>query len=154
MPDTRRQQLFDAIVTRLATILIVNAYATNVGDNVFPWRDPEGEPFGEQELDALFVRDPDDEATSHVNTSRYDRLLTVEVGVATIKPPVDRQLRRLIADVSKCLMEGDRRWGGLAEDTNIVGDKMGTKKLERNTGNAVVVFQFRYRVRDNDPYSK
>ena len=58
--DPIRKRIMDALETRLEAITIALGYKTDMGNNVFRWRDTERDPIAKDELPALNFADEDD----------------------------------------------------------------------------------------------
>src|SRR6266478_147352 len=100
----RRQDIIDAIKSRLQTISTTNGYHTNLGANVFVYRDAPIEPY---ELPALVVKDYKctkvDELTDvNLSFENWNVFIEVEFVFATSGNSIT-DVRKGIADVYKAI---------------------------------------------------
>lgn len=152
MPDTIRQQICAAIQTRLAAILVAGGYATNLGQNVTPWRDLDAAPFGEAEAAGIAWRDPKCE-TQQLTFAKHEHRLHIEADLllrdAATTPTT---ARKAIADVWKAVGV-DRKWGGLALDTDPVSDELDIIQDRKIIAGSRVRFIVKFRTANFDPYT-
>ncbi len=152
MPDSLREQIFDAISTRLSGILIAGGYNTDIGLRAYKWRVT---PFAETELPAHSISDPED--TIETKVSRiHDHTLTVEVVALDKKPAavsVDQHGRKMLADIWKAIGV-DRTFGGLAFDSLPVADELVVEHSDNLRVGAKVKFNVRFRTLMFDPYTQ
>ena len=114
--DTIRQQIIDAVDTRLKTILIANGYKTDAGNNVYHWLEVPG---AQEDMPFITYRDAG-EVVEDVVVGEQWRTINLEIGAFNKGATVDQGMRSLIADIEQCIGT-DLRWSGLAEDTTMVG---------------------------------
>jgi hypothetical protein len=113
MADTKRQKIFDAVVTRMKTIRTANGYQTEVGTTVAEWESR----FDEGELPALSVCDLPDEVSKESKSSvGVTHRLRMQVRIFTSKGTKAKDLRKMIGDVVRAVGQ-DPSWGYLAMDT-------------------------------------
>ena len=91
-----RQTLIDNIKTQLQTITTGNGYETNLGSNVFEWRET---PLQQSELPGIVIRDPSNQQTK--TFGKHESVLKLEIEIYTQGLPV--VTRKAIADVIKCI---------------------------------------------------
>lgn len=115
MADALRQKIVTAVLARLRTIKTAAGYETNLGHQVFCWRNLEATPFTADEITegAVVVRDKAEPSIDSTIQGRHDKDLQFELEIATSKAvstaPTDatlsvaNQVRKLIADVEKSL---------------------------------------------------
>ena len=120
MADSKRQQVVDALVTRLETISTVNGFETNAGTNVFQWR---GYDIPDNKRPAIDVRDS--EQTLETEAGEADRhTLVVEINCFAAGADSPADIRKIMADVVKAIRDDPSfpRLGGegVAEDVNLV----------------------------------
>ncbi len=138
-----RQSIIDTIDTQLKTILTANGYDTDLGSNVFEWRQV---PLQASELPALIYRDAMSE-TEIIVLDKHTHKLTLEVEVKTEPGAIDGTLaRKMIADVVKAIGV-DHTWGALAIKTDplnseIIFDEGGKEKI---ISGAIINFEIMYR---------
>jgi len=126
-----RQQVMEAIRARLETIRIDAGYLTDVGLNVFEWRDPMGEPFQPHEKPCCFIRDASSEITSQDSTV-HEHALSVEVGALVDRDDAVAAMRDLEADLFEAI-GADRFFGGLVKFCQPTGSQCDVKTTgERN----------------------
>lgn len=148
--DTVRQQIIDAIDTRLQTILIANGYKTDAGLKVFAWREFG---LGDTDLPALVYKDVFDEP-DQVTIGNVDNTLTVEVSaLATKSATSDQQIREMIADVIKAVGV-DESWGDLAEFTLLPSGTMEVEQLEKKIFGAQVDLRIEYQTARFNPFGR
>lgn len=144
MPDAaRREQVMDALVGRLETILVSGGYSTDAGKNVFRWRTTS---LGPGEVPGCIVRDPSRRVTYEFDDTQRDYELTIEVvGIAEPGDDADSRLNLMIDDILKAMLNGDRTFGGVANDITPQGDEKIFDQQERRVGGVLVRFNVRYR---------
>lgn len=100
MPDTRRQQIVDAVILRLRDITTANGYATNAGVTVEDWP----RRYDDAECPALGVYDVAEESDKGERDSESEnRTLTVQVRIFVASNTPARELRQIIGDVQKAV---------------------------------------------------
>ena len=170
MPSTVRQQIIDAVLTRLRTINVATVvsgsagyYATNIGDKVYEWRDLSTMPFdgaNDSDLEALSLSDFEETASQEIK-SAHDKELKLEVRFASNKDSTSESAaergRKIIADIEKCIGV-DRYWTvsavRLAVDTRVPEkNEMSVEQSGRIVVAGRVIFAIKYRNRSFDPYT-
>ena len=149
--DSKRQLICNKVDTRLKTILIANGYNTDLGKNVFEWRD---NPIDESELPALGWRDvSEDDSNASTGTIGYhNHVLTMEFKVATAKGKTTAQeIRALLADVIKAVGV-DQTWDGLAIRTDPVSNEMQVEEAETIIGGVTITLTITYQTKKWNPY--
>ena len=142
MPDNR-DAIVDAVVVRMQQITVTNGYLTEAGQHVFRWRSAEVAP---TECPAIDVRDPDRRPLGLYNNVVRDWELAVECcAFASSGTDTDGALNRIVEDILKAVLGGDRTWGGLAIKTTFDNDKKGLDQRDVKVGVAVVRFLIQYR---------
>lgn len=156
MSESIRQQIVDKVVERFTGILAAAGYKTDLGKNVHLWRDTSeaAAPFGDNELPAANIWDTDNktEPTTFA-TRKHTHRLTIEVELRPITTEVDKNLRRMIADIAKAIGV-DRTWGGLARDTEPFEDKSGLQHAAKVIAGCSYKFVIVYETIAFDPYNK
>lgn len=147
MADSKRQIILNAIDTALKTIKIANGYETDLGNNIFEWRE---EPLQESELPAAIWRDTDEPVEFTIGA--HEHKLTVEIELYAVGPTSPTILRKLIADVVK-LVGANLTWSGNAEDTKPQTEDIKTEKESRRIAGALVKFEVIYTTNRFDPYN-
>jgi len=122
--STKRQSLFDAVLTRAATITIANGYATNIGSHVKEWQTTPLEP---ADLDALCVSDANENTIvgqEGENAGLYRRELEITFDAVLAENGQNAQTaRKAIGDLIK-MIGVDPTWGSLARRTLPISDQV------------------------------
>lgn len=150
MADSTRQQIINAVDTRLKTIKIVNGYETDIGLNVNRWKATAVES---DKTEELIYRDISEEITAE-NTviGRHEHTLHIEAEIITKAGSIsDNQIRKMIADMDKAIGVGET-WGGLAQRTIPEGNEMSIRQMDKIIGGAMVRFAIIYRTNRWNPY--
>lgn len=128
---SNRQQIIDAIETRLKTILTTGGYATNAGQHVYVWRTT---PLADADLPALLVSDTGVTKNMDVSTLDTDYWdLLVDIEAATTGSSSREVMRSILADVRKAV-KVDLTWGGLALHTAFESADIALEQGEKLTG--------------------
>ncbi len=150
MADSKRQDIIDALDTRLRTILTAGGYETDLGSNVFEWR---ATALQESELPGLIYRDISCEPVENTASLYQEFFLNIEVEIITVSGSTTAsQIRKMIADVYKAIGTDDK-WGGLALGTFSDGDEMNIEQAEKIIGGATVSFHVHFATVEWDPYN-
>jgi hypothetical protein len=148
MTTSIRQQIITAVDTRLKTITTVNGYNTNLGNNIFEWRDA---PLQESELPGAVYRDL--QQTTVMAVGYHEHALALEILILLSGTEAATTIRKLIADVIKCVGT-DRTWGTLAEDTLPVSDEeIAIEHAGKKIGGISLKFIIQYVTKPFDPYN-
>ena len=107
-----RQQLVEAVDTRLKTILTTGGYETNVGGNVFWWRSR----LDQAGLPAIVCLDRQHQEWAATASWRRTLIIDLEIYLAPAGAP-DTAMRQALADIETAI-GSDVTCGGLAEDTS------------------------------------
>ena len=130
----KRQQIMDAVKARLQNITVANGYMTNLGNNVYEWKETA---FAENEMPGIDYRDALCERFSSV-LNRFRWRLSVGIEIATQNSTAVSDVRKMIADVYKVIGTDDT-WGGLAIITEQPeSDEMRVTKEERFIAGALI----------------
>ncbi len=104
-----------ALEDQLQLILTTNSYNSNLGSNIYEWRE---EPIEEHHLPACVYRDIQD--TTAQTFGNQEHRLSVSLDVfANCTAAV---MRGIIADITQCL-GANLTLGGLCEDIGVIGDE-------------------------------
>lgn len=142
MPDNR-DAIVNAVVTRMQQIMVANGYFTDAGQCVFRWRSADVAP---TECPAIDVRDPDRRPLGIYDGIVRDWELAIEVSAfSSSGADTDGALNRIVEDILKAALLGDRSWGGLAIKTTFDSDRKGLDQREVKVGVAIVRFLIQYR---------
>jgi len=149
MADSIRQQIIDAVDTRLKTILVSNGYETDVGKYVDEWR---AYPQELAKLPALVYRDSNATSESTFGTHVHD--LRVEIEVTASGATAPKTIRKMAADVTKAVAT-DLTWGGLAEDTRIEAQPQDIQieQESKRIASTLLAFNVVYRTERFNPYA-
>lgn len=149
--DSKRQLICQKIDARFKTILISNGYNTDLGKNVFEWRD---NPIDENELPSLTWRDvSEDDSNASAGTIGYhNHVMTMELKVATAKGTTTaKEIRALLADIIKAVGV-DQTWGRLATRTDPVSNEMQVEEVETIIGGVTITLNITYQTMKWNPY--
>lgn len=105
-----RQQIIDAVETRLKTITTANGYATQIGSKVYVWRKS---PLANTELPAVLVQDMAAQVDEEI-IGQFTHRLAVRCAVFTSSATSPAQARAALNDLVTALFT-DPFWSGLAE---------------------------------------
>jgi hypothetical protein len=150
MPDSRRQTLVNAVRDRFTTIRVAAGYETDLGASVHVWRDTNTNPFTPQELatGGLNLRDPKRETNQElVNKHQHTLSINCEIAVAAADT-----VRKMLADLDKAIGV-DRKWGGVAFDTDPGDDSILVAQNGTLITGASYNFTILYRTGSFDPYN-
>lgn len=147
MADTIRQQIMNAVKTRLQAITVINGYNFDLGNKVFEWKDS---PFADNEMPGLIYKDVSCDI-SQVEGHRCN--LHIEIEIAARAGSIALDIRKMIADIYKAI-KVDIQWGLLAMDTLPEGDSMMIDEGGKLIGGVSIKFIILYRTKEWDPYQK
>lgn len=158
MADSIRQKIVDAVEARLETILTSGGYETDIGQNVFVWRDTDRVPFKSDELPALVIFDKQCEHTEEGEVlSRHRFRLTMIVDVFADSSTGDTFVRKAISDLHKAIGV-DQQWTvsgtKLALITRPVMDQIDIEQKEEIISAARFAFMIEFRTNRWDPYNQ
>jgi hypothetical protein len=115
----KKEQIVQAVKTRLETITTANGYHTNLGNNIYEWKQ---NPHADTNTLSAVIRDTEceevnvlDQAASGIHT----KILTMEIEIIAASGTPAQDLRKAEADVNKAIGT-DTTFGGLAVDTEPV----------------------------------
>lgn len=151
MADSIRQQIIDAINTRLKTILKANGYETNLGQNVFEHRTTA---LGDSELPGINFKDVGCDVSQEdiaIGQHGYELIMEAEITVKEGSTTAV-QIRKMIADVIKATGV-DPRWGGLAVSTSPVSDSLKFEQSEKIIAGALLTYSIMFRTNKFNPYA-
>lgn len=150
MADSIRQQIIDAIDTRLKTILVVNGYKTNAGQHVYEWRET---PLDESLLPAIVYRDVNCD-NSFMATGVHFHKMNMEIEVVCAAgTTTPAGAREIIADVVKAIGT-DIEWGNLAINTYPGIDEMQVEQNDKKIAGILMRFEIHFRTKEWDPYTR
>jgi hypothetical protein len=140
--SSKRQQIVDAIETRMKTILTTGGYATNAGQRVYVWRTT---PLADTELPALCLYD----TTGEVNEDggiigKFSHRLDLSIEAIASGSTTRSVVRNMIADVFKALGT-DEYFGGLVETTSSPSHDINLEQADKLIGAGIVKFSVTYR---------
>ena len=138
-----RQQVMEAIQTRLESVLVSAGYLTDVGLNVFHWRDPQGEPFQPKEKPCCFIRDASSEITPLDNTV-HEHAVSVEIGALVDRSDAAAVMRDIEADLFQAIGV-DKTFGGLCYYCQTSGTQSDVKTTGEKNAVVRIMLELRYR---------
>ncbi len=145
MADSIHQQIINKVDIRLKAIKIAGGYATDMGNNVFEWRET---PLAAGEVPGLIYRDPREERTPGCGI--YDLALQLEIDLFSTSPA---GIRSCLADLEKAIFV-DETWDGLAENSEIDSSEMEVAQKENIYTASKIVVTVEYRTIRGDAYTK
>ncbi len=153
--ETIRQRIIDAFDTRMKGILTASGYQTDVGKQVYAFRDAA---FETSDMPAMKYKDtPEPEGvivTIAGPDSQQEFPLEVEIEAkAMAGDATAAALRSIIGDIHKAVGV-DQTWGGLALYTEPLQSDMATDQPEKTIGSATVRLRITYRTKLWDPYNQ
>mgnify|MGYP001423093616 CR=1 FL=1 len=140
-----RQQIMDAVKTRLQSITVANGYNFNLGNNIYEWRI---RPLAMATLPALVYRDVE---TDIELIEAHRNRLNIEIEIISNSSIVD--IRKMIADVYKAIGV-DIQWGGLALNTYPRSDRIMREQEEQTITGAIINIIIEYRTKEWNPYQQ
>ena len=147
MPDTKRQAIVDAMVTRLQTILTGGGYETNAGQNVKVWLE---RPFAISELPGINVRDSDSTTTVTHGLDQHDLRFELDLFVASSAAVAT--IRQVIGDVVAAIGT-DKTFGGTVIDTLQEEELFQLQHDEKIIAGCQLVFTVQFETQHFDPYT-
>jgi len=142
----RRQDIVDAVKTRMQAILTTGGYYTNLGSNVITGRPRLIGPDGAigsaiveaSELPCILIRDPLDEIGNATLGGKQGHTLSVELEIRCEGgSDTDEDLRKAVADVYAAIGT-DTRWSTLAMNTTPVSDESTVLQGDKIIGAALI----------------
>jgi hypothetical protein len=150
--DSKRQQIINAIDTRLKTILTTGGYNTNAGWHVDPWL-PETSEIADSI--ALVYRDPDENNSAATEGSlgyhRHQLNIEIEIRVAAGSVTV-ATARKVLADIETAIGT-DPKWSALAIGTYPGSNKIETAQNSNIVSRATMNFTITYQTKAWNPYT-
>lgn len=141
MTDSIRHLIIDALDTRFKAIKTTASYKTNLGNNIFAWRDLEKNPFQISELPGLNYKDVTVEHEQLTFKSTLNTMsLECDIGVSGGSSAPT--LRDCISDIEK--MIGTVLSVGGILDVELKSDEMDIEHLENKIMMAKVILQIQY----------
>lgn len=140
MADSIRQDIIDALDTRLKAIKVSGGYKTNAGLHVFDWLDRD---LADSELDAIVYRD----RTSNLQMESFSavvNMVRLEIEAKTKQASgTARRLREIIEDIYKAIGT-DETFGGLAHETLPAGEEIDIQQQDKIMGSAIINIEIAY----------
>lgn len=146
--DTIRQQIMDAVRIRFSNILVANGYKTDIGNNVFEWRDADIEA---AKLPAIKYRDSDGSIEA-ITVGEVENHIKVEVEISTAGSAGLDELRNAVADMTLAIGV-DVTFGGLAQDTSLFNDNYSIEHVENKYYRAALSFDITFTTDRFNPYA-
>lgn len=143
-----RQQIVDAVETRLKTIKTANGYETDIGLNVNVWHTTD---FQETELPAIDIRDVSE--VMEVRGGNHICTLTVEIEAKVSGSASGVTMRDILADIIKAVGT-DSTFSNLVQETRpLQNDSFGFGKNDKLIASILMTFEMRYLVKAFKPYT-
>lgn len=143
-----RQQIIDAVETRLKTIKTANGYETDIGLNVNVWHTTD---FQETELPAIDIRDVSE--VMEVRGGNHICTLTVEIEAKVSGSASGVTMRDILADIIKAVGT-DSTFSNLVQETRpLQNDSFGFGKNDKLIASILMTFEMRYLVKAFKPYT-
>jgi len=136
---TIRQQIVDAVLTRLRTITAANGYGFDLSGTVDEW---PGTKISPNKLPAAIVSDPDGGIDDAGVSGRLDHKMAIEIELIVKGTP--SIVRALVGDVFKAIGT-DPTWSGLAVDTTATGVQLAVEQHEHLFSGAQINLSVAYR---------
>ena len=152
MSDPKRQQIIDALDTRLKTILTTGGYLTNAGAHVYPWL-PETAQIAD--VIALVYRDPDENnsAATEGSLGYHRHVLTIEIEIRCAAGSVTVETaRKVLADIETAIGT-DPKWTALAIRTDPGSNRIETAQNSNIVSRAVMNFAITYQTKAWNAYA-
>ncbi|MEK6531261.1 MAG: hypothetical protein AABZ23_02065 [Deltaproteobacteria bacterium] len=151
MADSIRQKILDAVDLRLKTITKANGYETDIGSHVFHWKASD---FAHHDLPLVEYRDAACSVMEGGPVGFHTFGLTVDIELLTMAgASTPAEVRKAVADIHKAAGQ-DMQWGGLALNTEPLGDEMKIAQADKVIGGALIRIKILYRTRVFDPYNQ
>jgi hypothetical protein len=136
MPQTTiRQRIVDKLTLRLARIRTSNGFQTDIGETAaeeWPTEFNEGQVRDKTRL-GIFDQDNDSTQTGDDPTAETDNTLALQVRIFHSRKTTPAELRTMIADVQKAIIEHeitgerDQNWRDYDQDTGKYGNKLAVR---------------------------
>jgi len=141
MANTKRQQIIDAVRTRLQSITVTNGYDFNLGNHVLEWRTTM---LNDNEMPGIVFRDIQNIKVERGPVAYFRWGLNIEINIITQGGTSITDIRKMLGDVYKAIGT-DVRWGGLAiltEQPN--NDEIQSEQQERKITGVSIRLQIIY----------
>jgi len=141
MANTKRQQIMDAVKTRLQGITVANGYDFNLGSHVFEWRTTT---LNDNEIPGIVFRDVQNVKIEGGPVAYFRWGLNIEIDIITQGGTSIADIRKMLGDVYKAIGT-DHSWGGLAiltEQPN--NDEIQSEQQERKITGVSIRLQIIY----------
>lgn len=139
----KRELIMSDLDTRLKAIKTTGGYLTNLGNNVFAWRDNEVK---DNEMPAIIYRDriAGKRSDGPIGKTRW----TLQVDFILLVQGNPTEVRKCIADLLKAVGGGvTARWAGHAQATELSdGTEMAIERHDKTEGAATVSINIIYDV--------
>ena len=147
MADSKRQQLVNAVKTRLTLIRTANGYETEAGLYVFEWTDYA---VPETQRPCLIVRDGLSSAS--LTHGKDWHVLEITIDALAHGSGAPTLVRKVVADVIQAWAT-DKTFGALADNSWYRGDVLEAEQESRRLLGAQLRFDVEYKTDHMDPYN-
>lgn len=149
----KRTQILDAVQARLAAIAAGATYNFTIGSTkVFQWRDLKSQPWVAAELPALNIRDGIERVNQALSGIHLHELPVEIMGAIVANSAAQAEARKLLADIVTAIGV-DRKWGGLAFDTDPQTEGLEVVQEGQRVAGARVQILIKYRTSSFNPYA-
>ena len=135
-----RQTIITDMITRLEAITTVNSYNTNIGNNIFEWREY---PTDTSNYPCLIIKDVNENFESmghHV----HDHTLTIEWILYTSGSSCQSDMRKAISDVYSVIGD-DLSWNKVCYDTEIESMETSKEHQESEIMSTIITLVLKYK---------
>jgi hypothetical protein len=154
MPATpKRTLIVQAVQTRLVAITAGATYNFTLGaTKVLVWRDLKSQPWTVGELPALTIRDGIEQVRQALSGIHLHELPLDIMGAVTSSTLPEDEARKLLADIVTAIGV-DRKWSGLAFDTDPIAEGIEVAQEGEHIAGARVQIVIKYRTNSFNPYA-
>ena len=142
----KRQQIIDAVKTRMQLINGTGSYYLNVSSNVYTQRDSQFESWNDREIPGINIVDTDEELDVELlkgDTNQWYRGLVIGISLVTNGALADTLVRKGIADIQRAIGT-DLKWSTLAIDTKWINTTIEKDQMEQRIMSATVNIRIQY----------
>lgn len=142
--STVRQRIIDEVVKRLRSISLGGGYKSDTGLRIYEWRDPQNEPFQENELPAAWLRDESGDVQA-LDSTVHEHAMTLNVGVITQADNAPEEARKLESDLLRAIGGVPALLGGLVKHIQPTATATEVRQAGKRSAGVRIQFDVRYR---------